>query len=115
MARISDESLIEKYSEAQFYFMIDDFNERVADYKYEDGSGYWSEEDDLPVLEEVGFTKEEARYLVYNEQPQEKEEPATSDYQKGFSDGFMAAMREVRKYDNKDAFVESIFVEKKGD
>tara|TARA_R110002020_G_scaffold376588_2_gene587672 strand:- start:785 stop:1195 length:411 start_codon:yes stop_codon:yes gene_type:complete len=74
MEKISDQSLKEKYGEVKFYDMIDEFNEKVSDYKYEDGSGYWREEDDLPVLEDVGFTKEEARYLVYGEQPQKKEE-----------------------------------------
>jgi len=38
-----------------------------------------------------------------------------TEYRKGFADGWMAAMRETRQHDNKDAYVESHFSTTKGE
>ena len=73
MEKITDESLKEKYGEVKFLDMIDAFQEEASDAKQME-AGYWSEEDDVGVLQDVGFTKEEARYLVYDEQPQDEKE-----------------------------------------
>lgn len=69
MGKITDETIKEKYGEVKFLDMIDAFEEEASDAKQIE-AGYWSEEDDVGVLQDVGFTKEEARYLVYDEQPQ---------------------------------------------
>ena len=73
MEKITDESIKAKYGKEEFEDMIDAFEEEASDAKQME-AGYWSEEDDVAVLEDMGFTKEEARYLVYDEQPQDEEE-----------------------------------------
>ena len=65
MVELSEESIEEKYGQVRYLDMIDQFN-------IERGENNTLQED-IEGLIKVGFTRVEARYLVLNEQPQEKQ------------------------------------------
>lgn len=87
MAKISDESLKEKYGEVKFLDMIDAFSENADVLQ--------SKKADVADLIDVGFTKDEARYLVYGEQPQPEEEKKWKYMQEDKNKAFTAILQNL--------------------